>query len=386
MPVINFENDVRKLTKLELGTALNLSEKEIHQTKKTVLVESFRLRYSDEVSQKRVYKIFSSHFSIPPAEVEDLLSISAAERKRWTSEGKLVVDHYESLTKWGRHLEYPMYDVYALSKLSKVSIDIWREEHHLAVRKNRQKAGKKSVETKRRNTSIQRNFYENEWKSSLRKWFKDNPELGATLQLAFWTIWVSRWAKEFQAKALRARTKGAEYNLKKAQLYKLKNESLELLMLSPYTELSLYRPAFPHKVFNLYFCPDHYNRWCDLREVDYIGKWDFFEMYQKDIEACSGCRFDKINDYYTLYHLSVNSNELGYFHFSFHTPYPIGKKFFPPKHELEKVIHGEQEGIFRFGRELMEIEKIIFTEKEVVKRFEEARKKYMLYFSSVKKA
>ncbi|UJL45236.1 hypothetical protein KFZ58_12545 [Virgibacillus sp. NKC19-16] len=216
----------------------------------------------------------------------------------------------------------------------------------------------------------------------LRKWFKESGELGATLQLSFWAVWLSRWAKEFQSKAFRARKKGDEYDRKKEQFYQSKNSVMELLMLSPYTQLSFYRPPFPHKRFNLHFCSDHYDRWCDLREFGYMSKWDYFDMYQKEITNCEACKYDQINDYYSLYYLSVKSEEVDDFHFSFHIPYPIGKNTFPPKHELKKVFHDEQEGIFRFGRTLFEEEKINFTEREVWKHFEDAREKFLLYFPS----
>jgi hypothetical protein len=328
-----------------------------------------------------VYKNYSHRFALHPTKVQELLNITSTERKRWTDEEKLAVDHYDTFNKWGKTIEYPMYDAFEISKLTRDTIELWRKEHKTKIRENRKVASKKSVETLKRNKSIKREFYEKEWKQLLSQWFKTKGELGATLQLSFWTVWLSRWAKEFQLKASRARTKGDEYNLLKEQYYQLKNDAMELLVRSPYTKLSFYCPLLPHKIINLQFCSNHYGLWCELREFGYIGKWEFFENNRKDICKCDNCTFDQVNDYYSLYYLSVESNELADFRFSFHIPYPIGKSFLPPKHTLNKINHEEQEGMFRFGRTLFDDEKVIFTEKEVLKHFNEGRQKFLLYFS-----
>jgi hypothetical protein len=380
LEIINFENDVELLSKDELGAALNLDKKEIRKNKKSVLVTMFLSKHSDEVSKRKMYKNYSSRFALHPTKVQELFNITSTERKRWTGERKLKVDHYDSFQKWGKTIEYPMYDAFELSKLSQETIELWREEHKTKVRENRKKASKKPVETMRKNQDIRREFYDSEWKKLLRQWFKTNSELGATFQLSFWTMWLSRWAKEFQSKACRAKTKGNEYNQKKEQFYQLKNDALALLVLSPYTKLSFYCPPSPHKIFDLQFCSNHYELWCSLREFEYIPKWEFFEDYKNVISNCNDCTFSQVDHYYSLYYLSVESGEFPEFDFSFHTPYPIGEVFFPPKDTLNSVLHEEQEGMFRFGRTLFDDEKIIFTEKEVLKHFNEARQKYLLYF------
>lgn len=380
MKLINFKNDVELLTKDEIGRALNLEAKDIHKNKKANLVGMFLEQHSDNLSIRKMYKNYSYRFALHPTKLQDILDITSTERKRWTSEGKLKVDHYDSFYKWGRDNGFPMYDAFEISKITAETIEVWRSEHKKNVRENRKNAIERSISTRKRNQVIQRKFYEKEWKEMLSKWFKVNGELGVTLQLSFWTVWLSRWAKEFQSKSFRARTRGVQFNNKKEQFYELKNDAMELLMRSPYTKLSFYSPHSPHKIFNLQFCSNHYSIWCDLREFEYVGKWDFFQMYEKAITSCPGCAFDQVADYYSLYYLSVNSVELEDFRFSFHIPYPIGKNIFPPQHDLEKVFHKEQEGVFRFGRSLFEEEKIIFTEKEVLNHFNEARDKFLLYF------
>jgi hypothetical protein len=88
---------------------------------------------------------------------------------------------------------------------------------------------------------------------------------------------------------------------------------------------------------------------------------------------------EEISHYYSLYYLIIEDNENKELSFSFHIPYPIGKNIFPSPKELQKVIHEEQEGMFRFGRTLYQEEKITFKEKEVEKRMEKTLTKYKLY-------
>ncbi|WP_157273126.1 hypothetical protein [Neobacillus bataviensis] len=110
-----------------------------------------------------------------------------------------------------------------------------------------------------------------------------------------------------------------------------------------------------------------------IRKDDYISKWDYFWMYEKEIRKCPSCTYDTNEDYYSLFFLSISS---GAFTFSFHTPYPIGQDQFPAPASLEKVVHEEQEGLFRFGRGLFEEEKVIFSEKSILQFFYESLEKY----------
>lgn len=380
MNILNFESDVECLTKAELGELLKLNEKEINRSKKTILVEKFLTIHNDDLSKRKMYKKFSERFALHPTKVQELLHITPTERKRWTSDGKLKVSYYDAFNKWGKNIGFPMYDAYALSQITLKTIELWRNEHVIKVRENRSKAMTKSIKTRTKNKEIQRKFYDIEWHNMLKKWYQVNAELAATLQLAYWTVWLSRWAKEFQLKAYRARTKQDEYISNKENFYQFKNDAIQLLFRSPYAKLSFYSPPSPHKIINLHFCPIHYDNWVNLRQYDYYGKWEYFEDYKKEISKCQQCSYDQIDHYYSLYYLSIKNEKLEDYHFSFHTPYPIGKSIFPSKDKLEHIHHEEQEGIFRFGRTLFDEEKVIFTVKEIIKRYEDARRKFLLYF------
>ena len=77
-------------------------------------------------------------------------------------------------------------------------------------------------------------------------------------------------------------------------------------------------------------------------------------------------------DYYALYYLEIRTEQLPGTRFSFHIPYPIGATFLPPADNLPKVAHVERDGMFRFGRALIDEEKIIHRERAVLAGFESA--------------
>ena len=380
--VEQLKEDFTKLRKDEIGEILHLDEKEISSSKKEVLLEKLLDSVdANELMVRSIYREYASRFSLHPTAVEELLCISKTERLRFTQEQKLIVIGYDYFRKWGKTIEYPRYDGYLTRRITPEQINQWRLEHKAKTTENRKKAAKKAILTKKKNESIQKEFYEKEWKQMLVEWYRINGRLGATLQLAYWTTWVSRWAKECQLKARKARTKKAEYEANKEMLYEMKNEAIRKLSKSPYAKLSFYQPDDPHKITHLEFCPIHFELWLLEREFDYVPKRDFYSRHEKSIHKCKNCTVNKVYDYYSLYYLFIQHNDLKDFHFSFHTPYPIGKEFLPDKKDLNKVIHEEQEGMFRFGRTLFEEEKVVFKMKEVMKYFNEAMEKFDLYFN-----
>ncbi|WP_409270556.1 hypothetical protein V1499_14225 [Neobacillus sp. SCS-31] len=127
------------------------------------------------------------------------------------------------------------------------------------------------------------------------------------------------------------------------------------------------------------YCELHYEKWCAEREFEYVSKWDYFWMYKKEIDRCQNCNYEIHKDYYSLYYLTI---ENGNTRFSFHTPFPIGREFFPDPKEIIRVHHEEQEGLFRFGRGLFDEEKVIFKEKRILQYFEEALEKYRFVIES----
>lgn len=220
------------------------------------------------------------------------------------------------------------------------------------------------------------------WKELTKKWFKIDGFLASAFQLAYWTMFVSRWAKEYQEKTYNTRKYDDKYNEKKELFYKLKTDAIKLLLQSPFKILGFYRPEYPDKE-HLHFCNSHYEEWREIRDdFGYMDKWDFFSMFKKEIKECPNCSYTKDKDYYSLFYLEIKDSRVPDFTFKFHTPYPIGKDFFPAKNSLKKVTHLEKnEGLFQFGRSLFDEEKVVYREKDVLKYFEEAIEKYKLYIS-----
>lgn len=372
--------DIRKLTKHQIGELLNLTQKEVVSTKKDQLLSTLtkELKDNDHLIQK-IYKNFSFDLGIHPNKVEKYLNITKTERFRWTEQKKLRVVRYSSFNKWGKTLDYPIYDTYQIKNISQEQIVTWRQEHKKEVEENRKKAVHKALITRKLNNKKNKDFYENKWKKLLKDWYTNDNRLGASLQLAYWTMWVSRWAKEFQLLALDARINKDKYIEKKELFYEMKNVAIQRLIASPYTKISFYQPQAADKITHLEFCPDHFQLWLQEREFDYVSKQEFYYSYIKDIHKCVSCELDIEKNYYSLYFISILFGE---YHFSFHTPYPIGKSYLPPKDSLPLILHEEQEGLFRFGRSLIGEEKIIFKEKEVIKYFNEALTKFDLYIKA----
>lgn len=208
------ENDVSKLRKDQISQFLGLPQKESNKAKKNELVSQILEKIKDnEFLQRKLYRDFAFEFSMYPSQVEEMLNITKTERNRWKNEGKLKTVGKGAFKKGSNYIEYDVFEVIQISSITQEQIKKWREEHKQKVFESRKKAAKKSVTTRKINKSLQKKFYEEEWKPMLLKWRSTNGYLAATLQLAYWTVWVSRWAKEFHIKAMNAKTK--KKNIKK---------------------------------------------------------------------------------------------------------------------------------------------------------------------------
>jgi hypothetical protein len=84
-----------------------------------------------------------------------------------------------------------------------------------------------------------------------------------------------------------------------------------------------------------------------------------------------------------LYHVEVSAEAFPELSFSFHIPYPIGKRYFPALAELPAVKHMEQDGMFRFGRPLLDDEKITHRERDVLMYFECALAEVKVAYAAV---
>ncbi len=375
-----FLSNCEMLTKTQLAELLG--DVSLEKKKKDELLSEVKKLLPSDFQIRKFYKDYAKTLAIHPYDLEKILRISKTERQRWTEEERLVVVYHEVLHKWGKQVQVPMYDRFAINQITPEKLRKWREEHEEHKKQTKMIGVKKAKVTKNKNDQMREDF-KKEWKKKLISWHKEDPHLAATLNLAFWTLWISRWAKENQIKQMKAiKEETLEgYKAQKEVLYQYKNNGIELLKQSPFAKVTFYRPEERADKEFVYFCNDHYIVWVEKREqiYDFYSKWDFLRDHKEDIIICGECHYEADKDFYSLYHLEIADKREQDYHFSFHTPYPIGKCFFPSPEKLEFVKHQEQEGIFRFGRSLFGEEKIIHTEKKVLKEFHDAVEKYKLY-------
>ncbi|EKN70186.1 hypothetical protein BABA_06546 [Neobacillus bataviensis LMG 21833] len=201
------EERAKRLHKSILIEEISPQNKSLMKLKKTELVALFLEKIEgNDLLQLNIIKKYPAIFALHPLEVEELLEITKSERPRWTKDSKLPVVYYESFRKWGRTLEYPMYNYFeAIQILRKNLVEKWRKSHNEEVAMNRKVSARAAVKTRKHHQFLIKNFYEDEWKTLLKQWYMEDPITGATLQLAFWTMWVNRFAKEMQVKEGKAK-------------------------------------------------------------------------------------------------------------------------------------------------------------------------------------
>lgn len=350
-----------------------LGEKCTPKIKKTELVGKLKQQFAkDPLARRRYCKKFQEEVAIWPNDVETILGCTKTERKRWTQEGKLPVVSHGSFT----YGEFPLYDRLFIDSLPKETIAKWREDHNRESAQHRAAGAKQAAESRKKNEAARTEF-QKELEATVKSWNKSGLEKGAMLELAYWTMWASHWAKENQRKIRTARTRGDIYEAAEKAWYEQKNEAIKILASSKYSKLSFYEPEYPDKLY-FHMCEDHFE---EYREMRHYGMYEsVYEAYHDDpgkYNSCPDCVVERDEGYYSLYYLEI---EDGDWRLSFHTPYPIGKLFLPSKELLPSVQHEENdEGMFRFGRPITEEEAKLRREKFVWKKLEEALAKAKLY-------
>jgi hypothetical protein len=374
--MINLAALVDVLTKDQIGQFLQLrgttktGKGELAQKLLTLLAE-------DELAKDRFFEAFKRELAVPPWEVEAMLGCTAAERKRWVADGKLPILEYRTFHKVARDLPYPVHDRRIIADLSRDTIQRWRAEHQALVRLRRKTGVRKAAESREAHQQSRRTFRQ-QWEAIVATWKEHgSPELAAVLQLAYWTVWASRWAKENHLKRQGAIKHAATYQQRGDAWYARKNDAMRWLSRTPYARLAFYRPEEPDKL-SLNLCSSHYEM---KRELHYESKWDFYADYRPEVRRCAKCYVSEERDFYSLYYLEVRAEAFPDLCFAFHMPYPIGKAFWPTPQRLPQVDHLEQDGLFRFGRALLADEKIIYREQDVLNHFEAALEAIRQFYS-----
>jgi hypothetical protein len=347
--------------------------------RKSELEEQLRTRLSSDPGAKaRFFEVFVSELAVEPWELERLLNCSTLERKRWTADGKLPVLSTRSVFKSGRDLVYPVFDRRVILRLGQEDLSRWRSEHAGLVALRRRTGVQKARTSKMQNAQARQDEFATV-EALFDEWERlEFPELAAVFRLAYWTVWASRWAKENQVKSANAIKYSRLYEERKDAWYARKDEAVALMARSSYAQLSFYQPEDADKV-TLVLCQEHHSQ---MRQGFYDGKWDLYASHKAEITACPYCHVAREEDYYSLYALEVSASAAPQLHFSFHVPYPLGKRFLPTPASLPRVQHQEQEGLFRFGRKLDESEKILYREKDVETRFGAAMAQAQRFLSS----
>lgn len=377
---MDLKRDLNKLTKEKLINFLGL--KTFKNIKKDELIEMILKKLTNKKDIEKLYELFKLELSVEPYELEQVFNINKNTRKKWTEKGYLPIVGYCSLNKFGKEITYPIYDRFKLSEIAKDTLEKWKHEELKIKEENRKKALLKALDTKKKNKEKFDKFKE-EWESLINNLYAKDKLLAITYELAYWTVWISRWAKENQKKSFTATKYKEKHKKRKEGLYELKNIAIKYLLKTPCEVLGFYRNPLKADKIDFHLCRYHFYEYKD--EVGFYGSLsikDYFESHKDEIMVCPDCIVDIKKDYYSLFYLELKNDEIPDFKFSFHTPYPLGKEFFPDKDTLKRVNHVENsDGLFRFGRNLFENEKIIYKEKFVEKQLLKTFEKFESYFN-----
>lgn len=287
---------------------------------------------------------------IPSYKLKELLTCTDTERLRWVKLGYLIPTEFRGISKYGKTLKVPYFDPAYLLTVTKEVIEEWRTKDKGQASINRITGSIIAKQTRKVNSGIIKEF-KLRYNELLKLWEKDGERYSSTYRLAYWTVWISRWAKRYQ---MVDRITSFQ---KKANFYELKNKAMDLLYKSGLGSLSFYAPEYPDKV-HVHMCEEH---WYGIESID------------EDVaKNCRNCSYSVSKNYYSLYYQEFFDIYSG-ISFSFHIPFPLGSGFLPPHKLLPKVEHIEEgEGLFRFGRPIADEEKIIYSNTRVLTEFNSA--------------
>lgn len=363
----SFKYLVTALTKAQILLFLGFADKT--KTYKKQLVEQLLTQIEqDPALMVRLLNTFPQELAVEPVELCQVLQCTNTERLRWIKEGKLAVLEYRPFRLYGTEYMRPVHDRRVVMGISQATITEWRVERIAAVEASRQDGSLRARQSRATNQHLRQNFLET-WQATIAQWQEQgSPDLATVFQLAYWAVWTSRWAKEYQLKARRAIKYATRYAALRDTWYERKLAAMCTLARTPYAQLSFYIPEEPDK-YTLHLCEKHYEM---KREGYYHSIWEFFCFHADLVKKCPDCVYHVEQHFYSLYHLEVMAETIQDTHFSFHIPYPIGKAHFPMPERLRRVEHVEQDGAFRFGRSLLPAEKILHREQDVLHAFEQA--------------
>lgn len=362
-----FDN-ITKLNKKQLLTLLPAMKK---STSKVVLCSTLKERIlSGDQNIDEIYNKNMNTFSLKSNEVADVLNKNKPYITWLKKQEVIKIDRYEDIYQYGKDLQVPYWNAKELYDLAD---DLKRmnelEQKRLNEKELAKQAGiEKQKATRKKNDKI-RKKHEKQQQDLFNKWEGINKSAAPYFELAFWTMWISRWAKNYKRKYRETEDivdshKGDEY-------YDSKLEAIKVLATTPYAKVSLYHPSNPDYI-NIYLCQEHFEDWQMQRGFLTSGSIkDFYKENEDMIECCSDCYIDIYHNYYSLFHIKMRVEGIEET-FSFHLPYSKGLEIFVEEDYPIETNVVEREGLFRFGRPVGEYEKLIYSENNVKKKFNKA--------------
>lgn len=361
------KNNLNKLTKEQLFVYVPELKKTV--TKNTIIDAINEGLSNGQIDLNNIYKDDEKVFAIQSQRLPELLKINGGFLDWVKKNKKIDIIETETVYAYGKYINVPYWSAKVVFELIEDKNKLEELKQEFEAHKNQKKKEElsKRKTTKATNDNLRREF-DQQHKQLLQEW-KQYDEIGAMyLELSFWTMWVSRWAKVYQEK-YRKNSNHADM-IKSQDYYKLKEEALKLLSESQYAGVTIYHPENPDKL-RINLCEHHYQQYKDWYGWK-INIKEFYEAYKDKIDDCEMCMISHEENYYSLFHIRVSVPEIKE-SFSFHIPYQIGEQILGhQKYEIEQGVKENREGLFRFGRPLFELEKIIITESRVKKGFNTA--------------
>lgn len=362
-----FDNIV-KLNRKQLLILLSDMKK---NTSKEVLCNILKDRIlSGDQSIEDVYSKYMNIFSLKSNEVEEVLNKNKSYITWLKKQEVIKMDRCEDIYKYGKNLRVAYWnakDLYELADDLKRMNEL--EQKHSNEKELAKQAGiEKQKATRKKNDKI-RKEHEKQQQDLFKKWEGINKSAAPYFELAFWTMWMSRWAKVHITKY--KDTNDMAYKFQADEYYENKLKALKILVNSPYVVMNLYHPANADYI-NIDLCDLHKEEWQSGRGfLTAYSVRDYYKENEYEIEDCPHCFVDISKNYYSLFHIKIKVDGIED-KFSFHLPYSKGLDIFTDTDYPVEAGVLEGEGLFRFGRAVGKNEKIIYTESYVKKKFEKA--------------
>lgn len=301
---------------------------------------------------------------VPAYAAPELLGITKTEYERWRAAGLIPIAGERSFYKWGRSLTTVVHPANLAELVTPANIEAWRASHQESLRKNRALAAAQAKKTRAANDTI-RKAADEAWEEMFSTWSSSyGQEHAATLALAFWTQFASRWAKHHECSG----NESGHYHVARDQWYDVKDQALRVLSKSPLSRVSFVpSPDAPWTELRVQFCDAHLDEFREGRGVMWNTASDYIDFRGRALKRCALCECSYIDHAMdgALYFVEVLS-PCGQVRFGFHTPYRKGRSYLPSPKTLSHAAHATEEYMgdpqFRFGRPVLESEAIPFSE------------------------